>query len=418
MITTQLKNDIKIVSDKIDNLDTVSLGIFIGTGSKNENAQEQGITHFIEHMLFKSNSFYKNNDATEEIAKKGGIVNGFTTKEYMCIYTKSLKEEISSILNVLFKMISTPSFYKNEIEIEKKVIFNEIERNRDNKYNLVHENLLRNFYKDHSLARGILGTWDSIKEFNRETLLSYYSKIISNSQIVVSVSGNFEENLLEQITSLFESLSSRRQSLNRLNETEHIKPNVGLDTSITFKDINQHHLCLGYPTLTYNSPELSSLMVYNQLLGVGNTSFLAKNIRDLRGVAYSIGSIPFLYQESGLLTINVASHIKNDIHWLKDMLLKLLKNDFKNQMNLEQISVAKTKFKSNILFSLENSISRMLEFGKKSILNIHINSNEGSLSSGADQVIENIESVTVEKVLNIHDRLLSAPPTFSVITNK
>src|SRR5699024_8302851 len=147
----------------------------------------------IEHMLFKSNNQYVHQDPIEELENRGAIVNGFTTKEYFCIHAKSLKEEVGGVLDILYEMVFSPSIEEKEIELEKKVVFNEILKNNENKFVTVNENLIKEIFKGHPLSELIIGTWEDIQQFHHKQLKKYHKWMIENSDIVVSLSGNIDE---------------------------------------------------------------------------------------------------------------------------------------------------------------------------------------------------------------------------------
>lgn len=410
-----LKNGIRVICDHLETVETTTLGIFIGSGSKKEEEHEHGITHFIEHMLFKSNAFYNKNEGLELIENTGALVNGFTTKEYMCIYSKSLKKEAISILNVLYKMMTSPTFLEEEIEIEKKVISNEIARSNDNKYNIVHENMMKLLYPSQNISKNILGTYESINSFNRERLSSFYSNILETSDIVISLSGHIEPKLIKEVEILFESFTPRKEALNSVKKAI---PDCGKEIGVELNNSQQNYLSLGYPTDTYYSSNLSSIMVFNQLLGGGRTSFLNRNIRDKLGMVYSSGSTVYTFQEGGIFSINISSSVNNDIFQIKELILNMVSNDLAKEIVDEKIAIAKSQLKSKLLFGLENSTSRMLEFGKNAILNLDNKLFSSINHNDIKEVVKLLDSVNANKVKTLYEGFLNVPPTASVITCK
>jgi predicted Zn-dependent peptidase len=416
MKSTKLKNGVKIIYDNVNTINTVALGIFFGIGSKNEEKEKHGITHFIEHMLFKSNLYYKNKSAVTEIEKKGAIVNAFTTKEYTCIYTKALKTEIKLIVDILYKMSFSPVFNNEEIEIEKKVVLNEILKNKENNYNLVHENIFKIALGKHPLARNILGDEESINKFNSEILFDYYQKRFSEAPIVVSLSGNIDDELKQTVEELFSCIPSRMEKYKGIEEIVSFSKEEKI---VKKNDILQNHLCLGYRINSYEDPKIFPLMVFNHILGEGQMSFLSRYMREKMGMVYSIGSTTYLYKEGGVLTVNIASSSSNDINFIKNTLINLLESSYLKELSSDLVSIAKYQIKSRLVFALENSMSRMLDFGKNAILDIDSGNNASSINySDINEVIKSIDNVIIEEVEGICNDFLMTKPSISIITDK
>lgn len=405
-----LKNGIKIVSDKIDWVDTVSLGIFIKNGSKNEKDGERGITHFIEHMLFKSNNQYNQQELMEELENRGAAVNGFTTKEFFCVHAKSLKEEIGGILDILYEMVFSPSIEEREVELEKKVILNEILRNKENQFATVNENLIKVIFKGHPLSEQIIGNWEDIQQFNHKQLKQYHKMIVESSDIVVSLTGNIDKQLLEKVRTKFQDVPRLNNGL--LLESQSLTPNIGKEIYITQPNVHQHYLSIGFPTPTYDDSKLLSLIIYNHLLGAGRSSYLNKTFRESLGLAYSVGSTIYLYKEKGVLALSISTDIQNSIQDIKSQMLDLMQNDLARKINNHKIDIVKNKIKSNIVYSLENCSTRMLEFGKNVILKIDKTPNG---FTHVDELMKRVDKVTAKDIIDLHEEIINYPPTISII---
>ncbi|MDQ0157457.1 M16 family metallopeptidase [Robertmurraya andreesenii] len=260
-----------------------------------------------------------------------------------------------------------------------------------------------------------MGTWDSISSFDNTILSRYHTKMLQSSDIVVAISGHIDKELILFIENLFGTIS---RDIRLQEPLENLVPQVGAEIIIEDKDVKQNYLCVGFPTFSYNHPQLLSLMLFNQLLGGGRTSFLAKNIRESLGAVYSLSSSTYLYKEGGLLSINVASSSKNNIFQLKNIILELLRKELKKEITTEQVSITKSQLKSKMLYSLENCTSRMLEFGKNTLLNIGSENTVNIDFNNTDSIIQSIENTSREDILDVYEELLGFSPTISLITNE
>jgi predicted Zn-dependent peptidase len=408
-----LQNGVKIIYDSIETVDTVAVGIFINVGSKHEKIEDAGITHFIEHMILRSNQYFKDKEAIEIIENLGGIVNAFTTKEYMCLYSKSLKENTRQVVEILFKMLFYPIFKVEEIQIEQKVVLNEINRYKENKYELAHQQLLEIMFGEHPLARNILGEINTLNHFTKEKIEQYFNEVFIKKKIVVSLSGNITSELKEYIEELFQSLEPRAENNIHL---EDLTIRFGEKIISNQDRVLQHYLCIGFPTYSYKNPKFFASILFNHILGAGNNSTLLKYLRNEFGLVYSAGSTQYIYREGGVLTINISSSVMNDIHYIQEVVMDLLNSRY--ELSLDSLFIAKHQLKSKMIFALESSTTRMLDYGKNAILDLDNSEILPINYNDINRNIEIIDKLTVEEVKNIHMEIKNTAPSISIVTTK
>lgn len=396
---------VRIAMEEITHVQSVSVGIWVKAGSVDEEDKTAGISHFIEHMLFKGTDSRNAKQIAEDVDKIGGQINAFTGKEATCYYIKTLTSNTEKAVQILLDMFLNSKFDKTEMDKERQVIFEEIKMIEDSPEDDVHDIIGELLYKGHPLANSIIGTPKSLKNINRDTILKYMDEEYTREQIVVSVSGNFDE---EEICRLFEG---KLKNLKPGKESKEVAiPVYEPDFKVKVKEIEQTHICLGTRTFGLKDDRHYALILLNNIMGGSMSSRLFQNIREEKGLAYSVYSMANSFVEEGYYNIYAGvSHDKivEAIQAIKEE-LQILKD---HGILEEELSIAKEQLKASYIFSQENVNGRMFSIGKNTILLDKIYTTE--------EIIEGINSVTMEDIRAL-SALISDIGNYSgvAVTNK
>lgn len=388
----KLKNGVSVVYEQIPWVRSVSLGIWVRTGSRNESLENNGLSHLIEHMFFKGTKSRTAEEISHTIDGIGGQLNAFTGKECTCFYTKTLDEHIDIAMDLLSDMFFNSKFEKEDISVEKNVITEEIAMYEDSPEDLVHDLLSETVWKDSSIGYPILGTIKSLKKIDRDMILDYRSERYTPKNTVIAVAGNFDElKLLELLERYFGFWQSRIDELNDFPEAQ-FKQNI----TIKRKKTEQAHICIGFEGVANGDDMLYPLLAVNNILGGGMSSRLFQNIREKKGLAYSIYSYPSTYNNVGLFTIysgmkpnllvEVTKLIYDEVMLLKD-----------KGISLEELNKSKEQLKGNYILGLESTSSRMSSIGKSELLLGYTYSQE--------EVLQKIQAITMEDVNEVIRRV-------------
>ena len=282
--TTVLPNGLRVITERMPHVRSVSVGFWIDSGSRCETNEQNGISHFIEHMLFKGTKNRSAEDIAKSVDSIGGNLDAFTSKELVCFNTKVLDEHLPLAFDVLADLLLNPLFRVEDIEKEKGVILEEIKMDADNPDYLVHEIFSSNFWKDHALGKPILGTRETVKGFSREMLHQFYSEVYSPQNLLITAAGNLQHHRLVALVKERFSDFSRDGAAKPLS-----KPSTHARISLkNKKELEQVHLCLGVPSYPVPHEDRFSSYVMNTLLGGGMSSRLFQKIRERRGLAYAV----------------------------------------------------------------------------------------------------------------------------------
>lgn len=389
-----LRNGVRIVCEKIPYVKSVSFGIWVKTGSRNENIQNNGISHFIEHMLFKGTEKRSAAEIAESIDNIGGQLNAFTGKECTCFYTKTLDEHINIAVDVLSDMFFNSIFAKKYIAVEKKVILEEIGMYDDSPEELVHDILSETVWDGSAIGYPILGTRKSLRGINREVILEYLGEHYTPGNTVISVAGNFDEaGLTEMLEKHFGNWASAVDTASNLQTVE-FKPGI----NIREKETEQVHICIGFEGIHNGSDKLYPLIAINNIFGGGMSSRLFQKIREKKGLVYSIYSYPTAYKDAGLFTVYAGmkpEHLDEVTNLIYDETRLLLKKGIKPQ----ELEKSREQLKGNYILGLESTSSRMNSIGKSELMLGYINTPE--------EILEKINSITMEGVNEIIDSIFN-----------
>lgn len=386
--TTQLGNGVRIVTEYMPHVRSVSLGIWIGTGSRRESPEENGICHFIEHMVFKGTKNRTAEDIARSVDSIGGGLDAFTSKEMVSYNTKVLDEHLPIAFDVLSDMVRNPLFREEDIEKEKGVILEELKMEVDNPEYLLHEIFSSNFWKDHPIGKPILGTKDTVQKFHREMLNDYYTRIYSPSNILITAAGNLNhEHLVGLARQYFEDLPVNGTLTPDRKPTPHARLVFRNKTSL-----EQTHLYLGVPS--YPMPHQSRFACYvlNTVLGGGMSSRLFQNIREKQGLAYAVYSELSMYSDTGCFAIYAGTSVET-AGKVVESIVQELREVKQNLVPAEELRRAKDHLKGSFVLGLESTSSRMGNLARQELYYKRFFT--------LDEMLQSIEDVTAEQVQRI-----------------
>ncbi len=398
----QLNNGVRILTEKVPGVRSLSMGIWVGAGSRHENEQRAGISHFIEHMMFKGTQKRSAAEIAEALDSVGGQLNAFTTKEYTCYYTKTLDEHFDLALDVLADMFFNSTFSEKAIEKERNVIEEEIKMYEDTPDELIHDLFVHTAWPEHPLGKPILGTAESLSQFHQQDFFAYLQEKYVANRIVVAIAGNLEhEAIQEKVARVFEKMPAHQQD-EEIISPEQTKANV---FNLT-RDTGQVQICLGTGGLSQHDERLYVASVLNNVLGGGLSSRLVQSIREERGLAYSVFSYHTAFCDTGLFTFYAGtSPTKYDevIH----LLVKEVEDVLANGIKEKELIRAKEQIKGSLLLGLESVSSRMTRLGRNELCLKRI--------IPITEIVERISAVTGDDVKTIaHD--LFAEKRFALST--
>ncbi|RIW36453.1 insulinase family protein [Bacillus salacetis] len=385
-------NGLRIVLEEIPTVRSVAIGIWIGTGSRHENKENNGISHFLEHMFFKGTETKSAREIAESFDSIGGQVNAFTSKEYTCYYAKVLDNHAQYALETLADMFFNSAFDEEELKKEKNVVYEEIKMYEDTPDDIVHDVLSKAVYENHPLGYPILGTEETLDTFNGQTLRDYMHDMYTPDEVVVSVAGNVDESFIKKVEKLFGQFEGGK------GHEQHASPSFHHDKVSRKKETEQAHLCLGYPGLQIGHDEIYSLIVLNNVLGGSMSSRLFQEVREQRGLAYSVFSYHSAYEDSGMLTIygGTGARQLNQLYDTIQSTLEVLKAD---GISSKELANSKEQLKGNLMLSLESTNSRMSRNGKNELLL--------KKHRSLDEIVDEIDGVTIDRVNNLGKEIFS-----------
>jgi predicted Zn-dependent peptidase len=382
-----LDNGLRILTERMTQVRSISIGVWLTRGSRHETAERGGIAHFVEHMLFKGTSTRTAEDIAQAIDSIGGQLDAFTAKEYASYYIKVLDEHLPLAIDILADIVRNPAFGPEDIEREKKVVLEEIKMVEDTPDDLVHELFTQGFWEDHPLGRPILGTKETVESFNVESLRSYFRNAYTARNLIVSAVGNLEhERVRELVAEKFGSVAESGESVG-----EHA-PRVVPKILIRNKELEQSHLCLGVGSYPQNHDDRYSSYVLNTLLGGSMSSRLFQNVREKRGLAYAVFSGLSAYRDAGSFTI-YAGCANEAVGEVVDLVVEELRGVKNALVPGAELQRAKDHLKGSLMLSLENTASRMSHIARQEIY--------FDRQFGLDETLQGIERVTANDVQRV-----------------
>lgn len=387
---TTLPNGVRIVTEKVDHVRSASIGIWVKNGSRHEPEQLGGISHFIEHMIFKGTDERTAEDIAGEMDALGGQFNAFTTKEYTCYYLKVLDTHIKTGMAVLADMFLRSRFADEDIALERGVVLEEIDMYEDAPEDVATEKLFEHCFAGSALGRPILGTKDSLSAMTSQTLHDYVRGHYRPQDTVVALSGRFDQSDLDYICALFAPMQG--EGCNQI-EAAAYQPAI----VVRPKEIEQNHLCLGFPGLPVGADERYALQIMSSILGGGMSSRLFQTVREQNGLCYSVYSFAAGHLDTGLFSIYTALG-KSTEERAVSLICKVLRAFCDAGPDAQELHRCREQLKANILMGMENTSARMHQLGKGELFLGH--------AIGADELIARYDAVTAEEVTALARRLL------------
>ncbi|MDR0273191.1 MAG: insulinase family protein [Clostridiales bacterium] len=354
----ELPNGLRVVTENIPFVRSVSFGVWVRNGSRNETPENNGISHFIEHMLFKGTEKRSAPEIADVMDAVGGQLNAFTAKEYTCYFTRTLDTHFDVALDVLTDMFFNSKFDQAEIEKERGVILEEISMYEDTPEDLAVDLLQYYTFPQNPLGMSILGTPETIAGFSCDGFKKFMNARYNPKNVVIAVAGNIND------TEVFEKIAEAFGSYTGGSDVDNEKDAIYVPGfSMKEKDIEQVHLCVGFPGIKTGIDESYALAAVNTILGGGMSSRLFQKIREERGLVYSVYSYNASYYDTGIFLVYAALS-PNNVYEVLKLISQEVRGMFIDKIDNEQLSKAKEQLKSNFLLSLENSANRMNSIGR------------------------------------------------------
>ncbi len=375
-----MPNGVRVVTEYIPHVRSASIGVWIETGSRDEGPDEQGFSHFIEHLVFKGSARFSARDIAELMDTCGGHLNAFTSKEHTCYFARVLDDNFMLAVNLLKEMLMHSLFSLEDIEKERGVILEEIKMLEDTPDELVHELFCEAIWPDNALGRSILGTRESIMGASRERLLDFMRRMYSTDRLVIAVAGNLEH---EAVVDAFAALFDGWPEASIRDEQSGAVVDVG--RLVRFKDTEQAHICLGGGGLPRSDTRKYAMYLLDTIVGGGMSSRLFQELREERGLVYSTYSYHSSYRDTGSFTVYAAcspDHLAEVMGVIRRELTAL----GTDPVDPSELLRAKGQLKGSLMLSLESTTNRMTRLAKNEL-------NFGKLST-TDETIDAIDAVS------------------------
>jgi predicted Zn-dependent peptidase len=383
-------NGLRLVTERIDHVRSATVGVWLTSGSRHESAEQGGIAHFIEHMLFKGTSRRSAEDIAQAIDSLGGHLDAFTAKEYASYYIKVLDEHLGFAWEILEDLVLDPAFRPDDIEREKKVILEEIKMVEDTPDDLVHELFTQSLWEGHPLGRPILGTPETVSAFDRDALLRYWRNTYTAPNLVIAAVGNIDHaRVRELVARRFGALPAATAP------SDGVAPAVLPQVLVRNKELEQSHVCLGTSSYPQHHDDRYSSYVLNTVLGGSMSSRLFQNVREKRGLAYAVFSSLAAYRDAGTMTI-YAGCANDAVSELIDVVVDEVRG-MKAGLSDVELRRAKDHLKGSLMLSLESTSSRMSNLARQEIY--------FDRQFSLDETLEGIEAVTMDDVQRVAQEL-------------
>jgi predicted Zn-dependent peptidase len=387
-----LPNGLLVLSEEMAHIRSISIGIWMKTGSRDEVLESNGISHFVEHMVFKGTTTRSAGDIARQVDSIGGNMDAFTGKETICFNIKVLDEHLPIAIDILSDLVLNPIFDPKDIAREKGVILEEIKMDEDNPDYLVHEIFTQNFWKDHPLGKPILGTKETVRSFEQERLFDFYRQRFSPNNMIISAAGNLNHaRFMELIRSKFAELKPVANGFHMAAPA--VTPRI---ITRNKKSLEQVQLCVGVPSHPISHEKRYVSYVLNTVLGGGMSSRLFQKIREEQGLAYAIYSDLNPYRDTGCMTVYAGTSLEST-RSVVDSVMAEFRELKARPIPAEELRRAKDQLKGSLMLSLESSTSRMSNLARQQMYFDRFFS--------MDETIEQIEAVSESEVVEMANQL-------------
>lgn len=387
-----LSNGIRVVSEYIPYLKSVSVGVWVGNGSCNEPEQVNGISHYIEHMLFKGTEKRSARDITLEMDSVGGRINAFTAREYTCFYTKTLDTHAPLAIDILSDMLYNSALKKEDMDLERRVIFEEIDMCADEPDEVVQDLIMEAAYGSSSMGRPILGTKESLSGIDSDVMRDYLNTHYTAKNIVIAMSGHFDESVFDLLEEYFGKTPLSTEDIAQ-PEAEYQARRL-----VQYKDCEQVQLVAGFKGIDALDERVYPLLVFNNIFGEGMSSRLFQNIREKRGLVYSIYAYHSAYKNTGMFNIGAGMN-PNNIEVVAGLISEEINKIKQEKITADELMRAKEQLKGNFILSNETPGARMQGAGRSILI--------GKPILEPDTVLKRIDAVSLTEVGDIIDYIFS-----------
>jgi predicted Zn-dependent peptidase len=383
-----LANGLVVITETMEHVRSVSVGIWVRNGSRREVPAENGMAHFLEHMVFKGTEHRSAEDIAREMDSVGGMLDAFTSKEQVCFNAKVLDEHLPIAFDVLADLVLRPKFDSEDVKKERQVVLEEIKMDLDNPEYLLHDVFTRGFWPEHALGRPILGTPDTVRNFSRESLRRRFQDWFAPDHLVITAAGNVTH---QQVLDL------AQKEFGDLKPSGHLEPEpvpataapINLETK---RDLEQVHLCIGVPSIPLADERRFAAAVLNNLLGGGMSSRLFQNIREKQGLAYAVFSELTPYSDAGMLSV-YAGTAKETVGQVLDLTIAEFRALKESPLTEEELLRAKNHLKGSLMLSLESTSSRMSNLARQELYFHRF--------ASLDEILSSIDKVTRDDVQSL-----------------
>ena len=390
-----LPNGLTVLTEEMRHIRSVSIGIWIKTGSRHEQAEHNGISHFLEHMVFKGTETRTAEAIARQVDSIGGNLDAFTAKECICFNVKVLDEHLPIALDVLSDLVLHPVFDTKDIARERGVILEEIKMDEDSPDYLVHEIFTQNFWKDHPLGKPILGTKETVRHFEQPLVLDYYGQRFTPGNLIIAAAGHINHEHFVKLAG--ERFARLKPALNGFHDS--VPEPMARIILRNKKSLEQVQICVGVPTYPISHEKRYASYILNTLLGGGMSSRLFQNVRERQGLAYAIYSELNPYRDTGCLSIYAGTSLES-----APKVVQLIVNEFRdlkqNPVSDEELRRTKEQLKGSLMLSLESTTARMSNLARQEMYFDRF--------FGLDEIIERIESVSVGELVSLASEFFHA----------
>jgi predicted Zn-dependent peptidase len=399
---TVLDNGITVISERIDSVRSVALGLWVAAGSRDEETAEAGVSHFIEHMMFKGTNTRTAKDISEAFERLGAEVNAFTSKEFTCYYSRVIDRHAPDAFGIIADMVTGSLMEEPACMSEREVVLEEISRAEDTPDDKVHDLFAQTLWPDHAIGGPVLGRKDSVGSFLPADVFSYTDRRYRTGDVVVAAAGNVAHtDVVAMATELLAGMTAGERTVRDIHT-----PTPGRHVSVETKDTEQAHICWGTLSLPAAHEDRFALGVLDAVLGGGMASRLFQEIREKRGLAYAVYSYHGQYLDTGCMTIYAGTRPENTeqvVGLISDEVGKVLAAGITS----EELDRAREAMKGHLVLGLENTSSRMMRLGRSEVGGVEILS--------IDELVARFEAVTLDDVSRVAHMTLGGPRTLSIV---
>ncbi|GBR69717.1 M16 family metallopeptidase [Gluconobacter kanchanaburiensis] len=396
---TRLDNGLTIITERMDRVETVSFGAYVSIGTRDETAANNGVSHFLEHMAFKGTTRRSASQIAEEIENVGGYINAYTARETTAYYVKLLKNDLALGVDIIGDILTHSTFLDAEIERERGVILQEIGQANDTPDDIIFDQFQERAFPEQPMGRPTLGSEELVSTMTRDTLMSYMREHYTTHNITIAAAGNLHhQQVVDLVKEHFRDLPDHQTPRPRAAAYE------GGELRTT-RDLDQAHLVMGFPSVSYLHPDHYAVMILSTLLGGGMSSRLFQEIRERRGLVYSVYSFASPFSDSGLFGLYAGTGEDQTAELVPVMIDELKR--LQDGLSAEELSRARAQLKSSLLMSLESTGSRCEQLARQ--IQVH------NRPVPTSETVAKIDAVTEADILRVARTIFSGTPTFTAI---